>query len=450
MPLTRRTLLSSGAAAPLASSAASQPPNFLFLISDDHSRGDLGCYGNPVVRTPHLDRLAAEGMRFDNCFVSAAQCSPNRSSILTGCAPHTTPTSRLHCAMPDWEPTIVDLLRQRGYHCGAFRKVHQGASFDRRWNFYGNAGTPFARFFDSLPAGKPFYLHVGFTDPHRPYKKGTYPVKHDPSRITPHPYLPDTPEIREDLADYYDAISRMDADAGEVLRLLEERNLASNTLVLFTGDNGMPFPGAKGTCWDPGIRVPLLARWPGRIAPGQLKRELIAHVDLPATWLEAAGVPPTPKMQGRSFLNLLLGRSFQPREAVFAERNWHGNLDLIRAVRTARHKLIFNALPNLPYRPIDDLRDSPTWASYLITARRGQLRPEHQRLIWPSRPVIELYDLENDPNEFHNLADQKEHYALREELKRRLSDWMHDTFDSLPPCFPRAGQPQGRPWPMSL
>lgn len=451
MPVSRRSVLKTplGAAPALAQSAKAKP-NFVFIISDDHSYPDLGALGRPV-QTPNLDRLAREGIRFEHCFVSSAQCSPNRSSILTGCTPHTTATSRLHAPMPDYEPTLVDWLKEAGYFAGAFRKVHQGPAFDKRWNFYAGAREPFAKFFDALPAGRPFYLHVGFTDPHRPYRRGAYPVKHDSAKVVVPPFLPDTPEIREDIADYYDAIARMDMEAGQVLELLRQRNLLDNTLVIFTADNGMPFPGAKGTCYEPGIRVPLLAWWPGRIRAGQARRELIAHVDLPATWLDAAGLARPAKMQGRSFLPLLTGEgAYTPRDAVFAERNWHDNYDPIRAVRTRRYKLIFNALPHLPYRPIADLRDSPTWAAYLNLARRAQLKPEHMRLHQPARPVVELYDLESDPNEFYNLSGNPQYAAIEQELRMRLSDWMHETSDYLPPCYPRPGQPQGRHWPMSL
>src|SRR5574340_347462 len=287
MTLTRRTLMKSTlAAAPAAAQAGGKPPNFVFLLSDDQTWNDLGCYGNTAVRTPNLDRMAAEGMRFNNCYVSSPQCSPNRSSIFTGCTPHTTSTSRLHTPMPDWEPSFLEPLKDRGYFAGAFRKVHQGASFDRRWNFYGPAKMPFEKFFDALPAGRPFWLQLGFTDPHRPYGDGAFDPPHDPKTVRVPPFLPDLPEVRRDIAHYYDRIARMDAECGRLFEILKRRNLADNTLVIFSGDNGMPFPRSKGTCYDPGIRVPLVAWWPGRIASGAVREELIAHVDLPVTWLQ--------------------------------------------------------------------------------------------------------------------------------------------------------------------
>jgi arylsulfatase A-like enzyme len=263
------------------------------------------------------------------------------------------------------------------------------------------------------------------------------------------PFLPDTPEVRQDLAHYYDAISRMDADCGVLLGLLEQRGLARNTLVVMTADNGMPFPRAKGGCYDPGIRVPLLARWPGRIAPG-VRDDLIGHVDVAPTWLDAAGIPKPSKMQGRSFLPLLEGRTYQARDAVFSERNWHDNFDPIRSARTAGYKLIFNAAPHFPYRPAWDLENSPSWASLLAGARRGKLTPQQMQLLNPARPLLELYDVRSDPDEFHNLVTSPAHAGALAGMKDRLSRWMHETYDFLPPAFAAPGEPAGRGWPVSL
>jgi N-sulfoglucosamine sulfohydrolase len=413
--------------------ARNRPPNFLFLISDDHSHQDLGCNGNAAVMTPNLDRMASEGARFEHCFVSSPQCSPNRSSIFTGCTPHTTGTSRLHTPMPSWEPSILEPLRAAGYFTGAFRKVHQGDEFNKRFDFYeANRSAPFEKFFDAAQ-GRPFWLQVGFTDPHRPYRPGAFHPPHDPAKVRLPKFLPDHPEVRKDLGHYHDYIARMDAECGQIFALLEKRGLADNTLVVFTGDNGMPFPRAKGTCYDPGIRVPLLARWPGRIKAGTVQRELIAHVDLAPTWLEAAGLPVPKKMQGRSLVPLLTGGSYTPNDAVFSERNWHDNFDPIRSVRTDRYKLIFNAAPHFPYRPAWDLADSPSWAAIQQLGRRGNLAPPLLRLLDPSRPVLELYDLQNDPDEFTNLATSSEHRKQVADLTARLSAWMQRTYDFLPP-----------------
>ena len=253
-----KTGVAAGAAPALAQPEA-KLPNILFLFSDDHSTPDLGCYGNTAIHTPNLDRLAREGMRFNNCFVSAPQCSPNRSSIFTGCTPHTTSTSRLHTPMPPWERTFLEPLKGKGYFVGAYRKVHQGNEFNKRLDFYGGFKEPFESFFDALPAGRPFFLQMGWRDPHRRYRPGAFDPPHDPNQVRVPNFLPDTPEVRQDLAHYYDYIARMDANCGKVMDILNKRGLADNTLVVFTGDNGMPFPRAKGGCYDPGIRVPAIA-----------------------------------------------------------------------------------------------------------------------------------------------------------------------------------------------
>ncbi|MCX6588081.1 MAG: sulfatase [Acidobacteria bacterium] len=433
--LTRRGFLGTPAAFAPPSPAA-PPPNILFLISDDHTAADLGCYGNTHIHTPHLDRLAARGARFANCFVTSPQCSPNRSALFTGATAHTTNTSRLHTPMPPWEKTFLDSLKERGYHTGAYRKIHQGEEFNRRFDFYrSNPAASFAEFFDQRPARQPFFLHIGFTDPHRPYRPNAFQPPHDRAKVRLPNFLPDTPEIREDLGLYADYIARMDAECGQLLDLLSARGLADHTIIFFTADNGMPFPGAKGTCYDPGLHVPLLVHWPGK-PPGVVHPHLISHVDLPATWLDLAGAPALPKAQGRSFRGLLDGSGYQPREAVFSERNWHDNFDPIRSIRTTRHKLIFNAAPHFPYRPAWDLADSLTWKSYQALARQGKLSAVHNRLVQPARPMVEIYDLADDPDEFRNLAGRPEHAAIQVELQKKLAEWMEQTYDFLPPSAP--------------
>ncbi len=406
-----------------------RPPNIVFLISDDHSWTDLGCYGNKAARTPNLDKLATQGTRYTHCFVTSPQCSPNRSAIFTGRPPHQTATSRLHAPMPDEEPTFLEALRERGYHLGAFRKVHQGKSFDRRFDFVGSEKDSFASFFEKRPKDKPFFLHVGFIDPHRPYPGKAFDPPTDPAKVEIPHWLPDTPEIRRDLADYLDEIARMDRESGEVLRLLEEQGLADNTLVVFTGDNGMPFPPrAKGTLYEYGIRVPLIVRWPGRVKAGAVEDKLVSHVDLPVTWIRAAGGTAPSRMKGVDVLN---GR----REEIFSERNWHDNFDLCRCIRTSRYKLIYNGMPDKPNRPIGDLAGSPTWASYQAMAKAGKLSAAQQAQMAPTRPLLELYDLDKDPREEVNLADKPEHAQVQEDLLARLSTWMDSTNDFLPPPF---------------
>jgi N-sulfoglucosamine sulfohydrolase len=411
-------------------------PNIVFLISDDQSVPDLGCYGNAAIGTPNIDRLAQEGMRFDNAFVSSPQCSPSRAAILTGRSPVAVGMSRLHAALRPWVPSVLEPLERAGYYTAAYRKVHLGDDFQKRWDYYGGFDEPPASFFARRPKDRPFFLWVGFEDPHRPYPHGQpWTPPHDPSQVIVPPYLPDTVKVRQDLAMYYDAIARMDRDAGEVLAALDREGLAKDALVVFAADNGLPFPGAKGSLYDAGIHVPLVVRWPGHVAPGAIDRDLVSLLDLPATWLDAAGVAVPPEMEGRSFLGRLTGSAPQPtRTAVFAERDWHDTQDAIRAVRTTRQLLIHNFRAEVPYAPTFDLRDSLTWSSILELEGAHTLLPSlHQRLFASPRPELELYDLASDPTQTTNLAADPARAADVHALEVLLGQWMTAVNDYLPP-----------------
>ena len=428
---------SSGLAASLpgASAAARKShPNFVFLISDDQSYSGATCDGNPAVHTPNIDRLAREGLRFTRGFAPSPSCSPSRSAILTGESPHETGTSRFRSPMPAAQKTILEYLKPANYYTGAFKKVHQGTAFWKRWDFMG-LHKPIREFFEARPKDRPFFLHIGYHDPHRPYLPAErYPMKNRPSSVEVPSFLPDTPGVRRDIAHYYEAIERLDMKVGKLLELLEKHDLVENTLVIFTSDQGMAFPGAKGTLYDPGLHVPLMARWPGKIKPGRVSSDLVSLIDLPPTWLDAAGVPVPGAMDGKSFLPLLLGRSFQPRQALYAERNFHTHLDLIRCVRTNRYKLIQNYLPEIPYRPLSDIARSPSWRSIERLGREGKLsRTLFQRYFKKPRPQEEFYDLEKDPGEMNNLAGDSKYKTELLHLQELLSRWMIKTRDFLPP-----------------
>ena len=424
-----------GSPGPAATGARAAPaparPNIVFLISDDHSAGDLGVMGNRTIRTPALDRLAAGGARFTSAYAVSPQCSPSRAAIATGRSPHATGTSRLHATLRAEHDTAIDMLKRAGYHVAAYRKVHLGESFQDHWDRYGGDDVPLATFFRDRPRDRPFFLWIGFHDPHRPYQ-GHPPA---PAGIQVPPFLPDTPAVRGDLADYQAEIERMDAEVAEVLALLERERLAGSTLVLFAGDNGMPFPGAKGSLYDGGVHVPLLARWPGRIAAGSARDDVVSLLDLAPTWLEAAGLEPTAVMEGRSLLAPPL-----PGRAVFFERNWHDNLDLVRGVRRGRYLLLHNVRTEIPYRPTDDLAESPSWKAIEELHRAGTLAPALERRYFAApRPAVELYDLTGDP--LRDLAADRALAAEVRALEQALSDWMVATNDFLPPPIqPRRGE----------
>jgi len=267
-------------------------------------------------------------------------------------------------------------------------------------------------------------------------------------------FLPDTQVVREDLALHYDAITRLDADCGRVLDLLEKRGLTDNTLVVFFGDNGMPFPRAKASLYQPGVNVPLLVKWPGHVRPGTVSQELVSMVDLPATWLDVAGAEKIPRAEGRSLTGLLEGAPHEPRRYVFTERNWHDTWEPTRGIVSERYSLIANFRPEVPYRgTLDHIWASwsrgggPSWDEIVKERKAGRLKPELEHLFRKPRPLFELYDLQNDPNEFRNLAGSQEAASALEELQKALTAWMEETNDFLPPVWrnfmSNAGPPPG-------
>ncbi|GMV92164.1 MAG: putative sulfatase [Candidatus Hydrogenedentota bacterium] len=419
---------------------APERPNIVFLFSDDHSVPDLGCYGNDTIRTPNLDALAAAGMRFDRAYVTSPQCSPSRASILTGRSPHAVGASRLHVnAYPD-AASIPTLLKEAGYFTGAFRKVYQGV-IQRQFDFYGGNKVPFAKFFEERPKDKPFFLWFGSTDPHRDYEPGAVDPPHDPESVKVPPHLPDTPEVRRDIALYYDEIGRFDRECGELLALLDEHGLADNTLVVMSGDNGRPFPRAKATVYEPGIHVPLLARWPGRIEAGRSTNTLVSLMDLAATWLDVAGATIPDAMESVSLVPLLRGDVDRVHEYVFCERNWHDNWDPIRSVVGERYKLIQNYRPEVGHLNSLDLLRSPSFESIRLLAESGELKEPHTWYLNDSKPRVEFYDLESDPGEWHNLAGDPGQADRIAAMQQALGKWMNATHDFLPPPASAAGGP---------
>jgi arylsulfatase A-like enzyme len=309
----------------------------------------------------------------------------------------------------------------------------------------------FREFLDLKPAEKPFFLQLCSNDPHRPLN--TYgPVKHDPMKITLPAHYPDTQLVREDFARYYDEIAHFDVLFGEVMAELEKRGLASNTIVVFMGDNGASQFRGKGTLFEFGIRVPLLVRWPGKVKPGSSSKELISGEDLAPTLLEAVGLPVPREMTGKSFAQLLRGEPFEGRQFVFAERGAHGtnlpgnsaDFDLGRMVVSKTHKLIYNALGELPYWPVDFARDA-FWQELVQRHQARTLEAKFEQLYFAApRPMFELFDLANDPREFTNLAGNQEAAGVERELKAALQEWMILQRDFMPlPVPPKRGGNRG-------
>ena len=463
--------LAFASAAPARGEGPGKRPNILLILSDDHSAPHVGCYGNPDIKTPNLDRIAAEGMRFDRAYVACPQCVPSRSAIMSGRSPVAIQMTRFSAPLPAEVKVFPELLRAQGYFSGvAGRTYHlDGApgprlspesenvfekyglrTFPKRLDFVKTAGkgelavAQFVEFLDLVPKDKPFVLQLCFSDPHRPLDRDAIPQPHDPSKLTLPAHYPDTPLVREDFARYYDEISRFDGHVGQVLAELEKRGLARDTLVAFMGDNGASQLRGKGTLYEFGVHVPLIVRWPGKVKAGSQSADLISGEDLAPTFLEAAGTDVPKEMSGRSFVKLLRGEPYEGRTYVFSERGAHGsalptnsaNFDLGRCVIGQRYKFIYTALWQIPYTPVD-FAAQPFWTGLQRMNQEGTLSSEMSRLYFsPTRPMFELYDLESDPAEFHNLAGTEQVAAVEAKLKDALQEWMILQRDFLPLPIP--------------
>lgn len=412
-------------------------PNIVFIIADDMAWNDCGAYGNKGIRTPHLDRLAREGLRYDRAFLTTSSCSPSRSSILTGRYPHNTGAQQLHWPLPGDQVAFTELLRAAGYWTAAVGKWHLGGPAQKKFDLVKQGGGPsgceqWVPVLRDRPKDKPFFLWLAAFDPHRDYQPGAIEKPHQPRNVVVPPFLPDLPEVRQDLALYYDEIARMDAFIGQVLAELERQGVLDDTLIVFISDNGRPFPRCKTTLYDSGIRTPLLVRWPGRAPAGQTRDCLVSAVDLAPTFLEVAGAKVGPTFQGKSFARTFADPKAKVRDHAFAEHNWHDFDDHQRAVRGPRFLYLRNAYTDVTLSPPADAVRSPTFQAMRRLRDAGKLTPDQQTCFVKPRPKEELYDCAADPFQLRNLATDANHAKTLDEMRGVLDRWIRDTNDVIP------------------
>ena len=440
---------------------ADKRPNIVFIIADDLAWDDLGCTGNPGVRTPNLDRLAKGGMRFTNAYLTISSCSPSRASIITSTYPHQTDAEQLHWALPADRLTFVELLKASGYWTAAAGKWHLGNAVKDRFDEVREADVSgfqlptgeaakagkivqkavgdarsgcdqWVPLLKARPTDKPFFLWLAALDPHRDYDEGILEQPHKPGDVRLPPYVADTPRSRRDYALYYDEITRLDRFVGGVMAELKEQNVAENTFVLFISDNGRPFPRDKTTLYDSGIKTPFIVHWPGRIGAGSLCNGLLSSVDIAPAFLELAGLS-TPKVfEGRSFLPLLRNPQKGIREFVFAERNWHDYEDRVRAVRNRRFKYIRNFYNDLPNTPPADVVRSVAYREMIRLRDEGRLVDAQKNTFIHPRAKEELYDTQSDPFELKNLANDPTQARRLKRFGSALAKWQKKTGDTKP------------------
>ncbi len=411
--------------------ATRERPNIIYVIVHDIGQ-HIGCYGAGV-ETPNMDRLATDGIRFTNYHCTAAQCSPSRGSIMTGQYPHQNGLMGL--AHIGWEfhygqKTMPMYMRETGYETHLFGTQHEHA--DPATLGYEYLHSPqrsgaatvatdligFLHEYAATPGDRPLHISCGFGEPHRPYHRNGY-QEDDPATLQIQPWLPDRPGIREDTAGLNGLIWVVDEWVGKIRQALTETGIEDNTLFIFTTDHGTSMPRAKGTCYDPGTKTALIMHQPGRVEGGAVYDELLINCDFMPTILDYTGAPQPEHVAGRSFRGIFEDGDFRPHEHIFTEMTWHDRYNPMRSIRTKKFKYIRNfGMRPLVYMPFD------CWQGLAGRDMAGdyytKVRPEH-----------ELYDLENDPLEMNNLADDVHYAEIVTKLRHAVDKWMQNTNDPL-------------------
>lgn len=443
--------------------SASERPNILLCVADDWGWPHAGAYGDATVSTPAFDRLAREGVLFQRAFVSSPSCTPSRNAILTGQQFYRLDEgANLRSTLDVRHPNFMRLLQQNGYAIGHWRKAW-GPGFYEPGGYEQHPmgpGSSFADFMKQRDPDQPFCFWFGTSDPHRPYDPSRGQASGiDPAGIEVPAFLPDHDITRSDLADYYFEVQRWDADVARAIALLEEAGELENTIIVMTGDNGAPFPRCKGNLYDWGVRVPLAIRWGAGIeSPGREVSAFVSLTDLAPTFLAAAGVEAPEAMTGQSLLPILRNDAAQApgqtRDYAVFGRERHAaaqempSLDGYpsRAIRTDRYLYIMNLEPDRwpvgapenathPIGRFPDCDNGPT-KSLIIDHPDDPALRRYYELCFAKRPAEELYDVQADPDQVRNLADDPAHRETIDRLRAQLTGYLRDTGD---PRF--TGQP---------
>lgn len=447
--------------------AAAPRPNILWLIAEDFGQ-HLGCYGTKEVASPHLDKLAAEGVRYTRFFTTAPVCSPSRSAFMTGMY-QTTVGAHNHRShrddgftLPPGVRVVTDWMRDAGYFTANVRQFPVPIAFKGTgktdWNFtYTGIGrtskvedrapaapalhsrpSPLdAKPFDSdqwadLKFHQPFFAQINFQETHRTFKA---PKHADPDKVEIPPYYPDHPVTRADWAAYLDSATELDRKCGVILRKLEQDGLADNTVIVFFGDNGQAHVRGKQFCYESGLLVPMIIRWPKQFPepknfkPGTVNTQLLEAIDLAPTMLEIAQFKVPASMQGVPFLG---ERAGAPKQYVFGARDrCDETVFRFRTVRDVQHRYIRNFTPERPFLQANEYKEKqyPVWNLIKELNTQGKLTPAQAVLAAPTMPKEELYDLNADPHETNNLALRWDHQSTVLRLRGVLEKWIEESHD---------------------
>ena len=412
--------------------------NIVIIIADDLGWNDVGVYGNTFVRTPNIDALAADGLRFNNAFLATASCSASRASILTGRYPHSNGLKHLHQALPEEEVTLAEILHDEGYYTASVGKWHIGKHAKKGFDFvYDDAGknsdSGSEQWLQSLknrPNKQPFFFWLASRDPHRPYRDSAdLPEKYLTDEIVVPDHLYDGPATRQELVGYYREVSRFDSYIGSVIEELNRQQVLSNTLVIVMSDNGRPFARAKPLLYDDGIKTPFILFGPDSVLSAGIRHQLISMVDLVPTILELLNIAIPKNVQGISFLSMLKNPEKLTRKLVYAERNWHGSNAHERAVRS--HDFLYkeNQFP-LSGDCYSNGYSSTYHFAELNKSYKNGMQKNLTTCFADKRAAVELFAVDVNGGKSANLAQDPLYKDELNRLSSALEYWRSNTNDT--------------------
>ena len=408
---------------------AADRPNLVFIIADDCTYRDIGCYGGQA-HTPNIDRLAGEGMKFERCFQAAPMCSPTRHNIYTGLYPVKSGAYPNHTFAKEGTKSIVHYLQPLGYRVALSGKRHIGPKEVFPFEYSGTNNPDMQAveklFTECKDSDTPFCLFACSNEPHGLWDKGD-PSRYPPEKIQLPPYIADTPIVRENFSRYLAEITYYDGQVGEILGLLDRHQLAKNTLVMVVSEQGNSFPFAKWTCYSHGVQSAMIVRWPGKVKPGSVSPAMVEYVDVVPTFVEAAGALPADILDGKSMLPVLTGKTDQHKQYTYSIMTTRGIINGsdaygIRSVRDERYRLIWNL--NHEEKFINACTKADYFESMVAAAEAGDARAKELVRKYHFRPEFELFDCDADPLEMHNLADDPQYAKTLTVLKKELNAWM--------------------------
>lgn len=419
--------------------AQNQTPNFIIFIADDVSWNDFSCYGNVDVQTPNIDKLAKDGLKFTNVYLTSSSCSPSRNSIMTGRYPHNTGAAELHTEPPIKMLSFPEVLKNNNYftmqagkfHMGKYAKRGFNISYDDKDN--GNGGEKkWLKSVKERPLDKPFFMWFAAFDAHRPWGTNEFSGAHAPSTITTPSYLARKKNTKKDLAQYYDEIKRFDYHIGTVVKELKKQKVLNNTVIIIMADNGRPFPHSKTRVNDRGMKTPFIVHWPNQISKNKESISLISAIDIAPTIMSLAKIEIPDQFQGYSFENILKRPKKRFRNYIFSEHNWHDYEAHERMVRNEDFLYILNSRPLEAQTGPADAVGSPSFKDLLDMKEVGRLSAMQADIFLTPRPKEELYNISEDPLQLLNIASDPKYKTALIKMRNVLRDWMRETSDNIP------------------